>query len=175
MKKYQSFKIVEAGKITEISDLNPDTRMATVHVEGNSEGEIEHKLVSEDWLKKHTPEDESLIGGYLVRYEDGYTSWSPAEAFEGGYKVVESAMATGLGNLTNGFDWAINMVKRGKKVARKGWNNPTIKVFAQFPDKDSANTEPYLVMEKGENDTYKRFPLDLSAESIFADDWVIVD
>lgn len=64
-------------------------------------------------------------------------------------------------------------MKDGAKVARRGWNNPSIKVFVQFPDEHSANTLPYLVMEKGERGVgdYKRFPLDLSAESIFAEDW----
>lgn len=62
-------------------------------------------------------------------------------------------------------------MKDGCKVVRRGWNNPGIKVFAQFPDKGSVNTEPYIVMEKGEGPSYRRFPLDLSAESIFATDW----
>lgn len=64
-------------------------------------------------------------------------------------------------------------MKDGVKVARRGWNNTSIKVFVQFPDEHSANTLPYLVMEKGVRDVgeYKRFPLDLSAESIFAEDW----
>lgn len=34
-----------------------------------------------DWLAKHEPK----VGGYYVEYEDGYTSFSPAEAFEKGY------------------------------------------------------------------------------------------
>lgn len=28
------------------------------------------------------------VGGYLVQYEDGYLSWSPAEAFEKGYTPI---------------------------------------------------------------------------------------
>jgi hypothetical protein len=28
------------------------------------------------------------IGGYLVQYEDGYLSWSPAKAFEDGYTRI---------------------------------------------------------------------------------------
>lgn len=28
--------------------------------------------------------------GYVVVYEDGYISWSPKEAFEGGYKLFET-------------------------------------------------------------------------------------
>lgn len=69
------------------------------------------------------------------------------------------------------FSWALSRMKSGAKTFRRGWNNPSIKVFVQFPDENSKNTEPYMVMEKGEGENYKRFPLDLSAESIFADDW----
>lgn len=32
---------------------------------------------------------ESFTGGYLVVYDDGYTSWSPAKAFEEGYSLDE--------------------------------------------------------------------------------------
>jgi len=28
------------------------------------------------------------VGGYYVRYEDGYESWSPAKAFEEGYTRI---------------------------------------------------------------------------------------
>lgn len=37
-----------------------------------------------DWCAKHKPEE----GGYYVQYEDGYTSYSPAKAFEDGYTKV---------------------------------------------------------------------------------------
>lgn len=89
MKKYQSFKIVEAGVITAIGSTHPVTSMTTLHVTGEKEGEIEHQLVSYDWVIKHSDNiPKNLLGGYLVKYEDGYTSWSPAVAFEGGYKLV---------------------------------------------------------------------------------------
>lgn len=29
------------------------------------------------------------VGGYYVVYEDGYESWSPAEAFEKGYTLIQ--------------------------------------------------------------------------------------
>lgn len=71
------------------------------------------------------------------------------------------------------FSWALLRMKDGARVSRSGWNNPSIQVFVQMPDENSANTLPYLVMEKGSKEAgnYARFPLDLSAESIFADDW----
>lgn len=37
--------------------------------------------VSAEYMEKHDPSP----GGYVVFYEDGYQSWSPAEAFESGY------------------------------------------------------------------------------------------
>ncbi len=50
--------------------------------------------------------------GYNVTYADGYTSWSPKEAFDDAYRPCD-AMSFGL---------AIDALKRGLKVARAGWN-----------------------------------------------------
>lgn len=50
--------------------------------------------------------------GYLVQYKDGYTSWSPAAAFEEAYSKS--------GNFD--FGMAIILLKQGYCVARKGWN-----------------------------------------------------
>lgn len=41
-------------------------------------------LVSIDYFKKHSPKS----GGYYVLYEDGYESFSPADAFEKGYEKL---------------------------------------------------------------------------------------
>ena len=40
--------------------------------------------VNADYVKKHQPK----AGGYFVLYEDGYASWSPAQAFESGYTRI---------------------------------------------------------------------------------------
>ena len=50
--------------------------------------------------------------GYKVRYPDGYESWSPKEVFERAYRPTD-CMSFGL---------AIEAMKKGKKVARRGWN-----------------------------------------------------
>jgi len=42
--------------------------------------------VSEEYMDKHKPE----VGGYFVRYADGYQSYSPAQAFEEGYTLKGS-------------------------------------------------------------------------------------
>ncbi len=57
--------------------------------------------------------------GYLVEYEDGYQSWSPAGVFEKAYRK------------TNGltFGLALEAMKLWKKVARKGWNGKGIFIY----------------------------------------------
>lgn len=40
--------------------------------------------VSADYMTKHNPH----VGGYYVVYKDGYVSFSPADAFEGGYTRI---------------------------------------------------------------------------------------
>ena len=59
------------------------------------------------------PEDENPEDrGYFVKYPDGYISWSPKEVFEEAYRECDS-MPFGL---------AIEAMKKGKRVKRKGWN-----------------------------------------------------
>lgn len=41
-------------------------------------------VVGKSWILKHEPE----VDGYYVVYEDGYTSYSPQEAFEDGYTLA---------------------------------------------------------------------------------------
>jgi hypothetical protein len=50
--------------------------------------------------------------GYKVVYEDGYESWSPKSTFEKAYREIDG--------LT--FGDAIEALKHGMKVTRKGWN-----------------------------------------------------
>jgi Protein of unknown function (DUF2829) len=55
--------------------------------------------------------------GYGVQYEDGYTSWSPKEAFEKAYRISEPGMPQSLT-----FGDALHYLKQGRKVSRAGWN-----------------------------------------------------
>ena len=40
--------------------------------------------VGAEYVRKHNPQ----VGGYYVVHEDGYKSFSPADAFEGGYTRI---------------------------------------------------------------------------------------
>ena len=75
--------------------------------------------------------EDQLVPGYLVEYKDGgeknhpdhagYISWSPADVFDNAYRPT-SGMSFGL---------AIEAMKRGHRVARKGWNGRGICIFLE--------------------------------------------
>ncbi len=78
--RYRCHKEVQALKIQGIGS-GP-----TGHFLVPAESEYEAIPVTEEWMARHKPE----IGGYWVRYDgDGYTSYSPAAAFESGYTRIE--------------------------------------------------------------------------------------
>ena len=52
-------------------------------------------------------------GDYEVTYPDGYKSWCPKDVFEKSNRPIDG--------MTFGF--AIEALKKGLKVARKGWND----------------------------------------------------
>ncbi len=79
MPKYQSHKKVWALKIKSLVIL--DDGGATIIPE--EEG-YEIFYVNQEYVAKHKPQ----VGGYYVMYEGGYESWSPADAFEGGYTKI---------------------------------------------------------------------------------------
>jgi hypothetical protein len=62
-------------------------------------------------IRNYTPDGEDELG-YKVIYQDGYESWSPKKVFDEAYHEVNG--------LT--FGNAVEALKRGEKVTRKGWN-----------------------------------------------------
>lgn len=75
--RYKCHKEVHAAKILKV--FMPETHTYLVlEVNGKEVGITESK----EYGEKHKP----YAGGYYVVYEEGYTSFSPAEAFENGYK-----------------------------------------------------------------------------------------
>lgn len=83
--KYQCIKTVQAARIHTL----------LIHVDGVVDMELRgpndetYKLrMDADWNHKHSPDK----GGYVVVYADGYTSYSPAEAFENGYVLQDKPM-----------------------------------------------------------------------------------
>lgn len=67
--------------------------------------------------RDENPEDE----GYHIRYPDGYESWCPKKQFNEAYRKCD--------NMTFGI--AIEAMKKGNKVARRGWNGKGMFVVYQ--------------------------------------------
>lgn len=86
---WKSHKLVFAAKIvgtTTIAVANPSGRQEDDSgerwtLEGGGVVQVSHGLMARGHLM-------NSAGGYFVRYEDGYESWSPAAAFEGGYTRI---------------------------------------------------------------------------------------
>lgn len=73
--------------------------------------------------RKEIREEEKGNAGYHVKYPDGYESWSPAEPFEKAYR--ESG--------TMAFGTAIELLRQGKSIRRRGWNGKGLFVIKQIP------------------------------------------
>jgi len=77
--KYTCNKVVQALKIEDIHK-NSIGGVSIIPV-----GIFKSFTVSPEYVAKHNP----VVGGYFVLYEDGYESFSPAEAFENGYTLMD--------------------------------------------------------------------------------------
>jgi len=115
--------------------------------------------------------------GYLVRYEDGYISWSPVTQFDEAYRLT-SGMPFGL---------AIEAMKKGLKVARAGWNGNDMFVFLVAGSTFNVSRPPLLgIFAEGTEINYGSH-MDIrkadgsigtwspSNSDSLADDWAIVE
>lgn len=118
------------------------------------------------------PADENLTdNGYLVKYPDGYESWSPAEVFEEAYRAFDDGM---------NFGHAIELMKKGLKVARKGWNGKGMYLFlAQGENLTTCLSEcdfkcaSSVCMKTAQNNICVGWLA--SQADMLADDWMVVD
>ncbi len=80
--RYRSHKEVWALKIKSVASLGVTGEDgALLTPDGDAYARFK---VSADYVHKHNPK----AGGYWVRYDDGYESFSPSEAFESCYTRV---------------------------------------------------------------------------------------
>lgn len=77
---YVGHKIVRALQIRSIEPLSNGGARFTFTEPGYAA-----RAMEPGWVKRH----EAQAGGFLVQYEDGYTSWSPEQAFKNGYTPAE--------------------------------------------------------------------------------------
>ena len=122
--EFKCHKRVKAARIVEI------VGHATLSVDLYLDDGLDPIGVAPDWISKHQPQ----IGSYYVLYNDGYSSVSPAQAFEEGYLEVAPMMTGGVqsdipplaiipgANTNFSFGVALLHLEAGSKVARAGWN-----------------------------------------------------
>lgn len=84
--------------------------------------------------------------GYKVVYQDGYVSWSPKEVFDKAYRPITD-MTFGL---------AIETMKKGFKVARRGWNGKGMFVVYQkgYPEGIPCNKQTADAWGMNEGDLF---------------------
>lgn len=144
------------------------------------------KLIEAEPQTKFEPIDRNghtypiINDGYKVVYPDGYVSWSPKDVFEEAYRRID--------NLT--FGLAIEALKKGFKVARKGWNGKGMFVVYQkgYPQGIPCNIQTAKAWGLHEGDLFKCEPyLQIkmvngshsmwvpSINDVLAEDWEIVE
>ena len=125
------------------------------------------------WMQP--PDENPDDQGYLVRYPDGYESWSPWDVFEEAYRLTDA----------RNFGLALEAAKMGEKIARAGWNGKNSYIFlahapdfntdadiSEFDDQDVECLD-VLVMKT----TQDKFCVGwlASQTDMLADDWYIVE
>lgn len=180
MDKFVSRKIVEAAPII---DVNIETRM----IDHDQRTEIKAYMVVKDDREEDgrrtyviglaTPNKAPAVGDYVVRYSDGYTSWSPKKAFEEGYTSADAMP----------FGDALQALKEGRKVARRGWNGEGMFLFLVPGSTFKVNRAPLLGIYSEGTEINYRPHIDIRTASgeigiwvpsqcdALADDWYIVE
>lgn len=84
--RYQCHKIVRAAKIVGTTTTGGSNHLG-MHLALKDVPDFA-PFVTTQWVGQHV-KGPDVEGGYLVMYDDGYTSWSPAKAFEEGYTLLD--------------------------------------------------------------------------------------
>jgi hypothetical protein len=131
------------------------------------------------------PEDEDGTDeGMLVEYVDGgkantedfsgYVSWSPIDVFKNAYREIDGMT----------FGAAVENIKRGKKIARAGWNGRGMFVyyvpggdFKSMTDVakslgDTVHYNPYMAIKNVNGTVSTWVP---SVNDVLSEDWCVVE
>lgn len=169
MEKYLGVKVIEAKSMTKHSAIGCEYLSQYV---GKA-------------LSREEQDELKLEEGYEVNYGNGYVSWSPKGVFEKAYRKIDG--------LT--FGLAIEALKLGKCIARKGWNGKGMFITKQVPGIIGLDTVPKmaslnketkdLILDSGNPIDYQSQMLIIkpdgtadswvaSSSDTFAEDWYIV-
>ena len=123
------------------------------------------------------PQVKDGVDGYKVVYSDNYTSWSPKNVFEEAYREIDN-MSFGL---------ALEALRKGFKVARKGWNGKNMFLYYVSDGKYPAKTDiAKTISDENGNVEYCGYiaiktvqgyvsPWNPSQMDMLAEDWIILE
>lgn len=80
-------------------------------------------------------------------------------------------------NQSINFSVALEILKKGKSVARSGWNGKGMFITLQIPDENSKMSLPYMYItypEEAVNTPGARCPWLASQTDLLAEDWYVV-
>ena len=125
--------------------------------------------------KDRTARPEDVTGdGYLVTYPpDGYQAWCPKDVFDKANRPCDAMP----------FGFAVEALKQGKRVCRKGWNGKGMWLRHvspytddQFKITETEKAEGTLLDYIGMKTADEGFvPWLASQTDMLADDWMILD
>ena len=151
--EYQCHKKVRAFKISSIED-HGDVFVL------NGETSLQACVVFKSFIDKHNPE----VGGYYVRYRDGYESFSPADAFEDGYSLITdepqvSNCTPTAQEVTISKKEYFNLLQRDLELA--ALNNAGVDNWEGYDISRDYLDEIILDLEEGEFKTFMKQNFDL--------------
>lgn len=134
----------------------------------NQKASMTHKYIGTKIVTAWAAEKDGQPG-YGVKYADGYTSWSPKEAFEDAYRDIEGPTQA----LT--FSDALHMLKLGKKLSRAGWNGKGLWLEYHQPmaDVDLHYIRMSYPVNSNAYPKGARVPWLPSQTDMLAEDWVV--
>ena len=170
MSKFIGIKMVEAVPMTAQTAKSKGYRVSTNHYYTNDNSQDKNFI------------DYDFNEGYEVTYPDGYKSWCPKHVFDEANRPIT--------DMTFGF--AIEALKKGLKVARKGWNGKgmylwlkpavTIKsdwckdpMLKEIVDANGGETEALgtICMKTADNKILSGWLA--SQTDVLSEDWVIIE
>ncbi len=157
--RYKSHKIVHALKIKE---LEFEGGTCLIVFEDKEYAPVDVGL---KYYNKHKPQS----GGYYVVYEDGYKSWSPAEAFESGYTLVPESRSSSF-DCALALGGKIHWQDLAKQLAEVWWEVTKVGGTLQHGYLDKPETMFSVVLEKhGGQCFHGETPMEAWKK---ADDWI---
>ena len=157
-------------------------RMHQVEAEPMTHGDFMKRMGA---IHDMMSEQDAKAEGYLVVYPDGYKSWCPKAQFEAAGRPCDGMT----------FGMAIEEMKRGKKVARRGWNGkgmwicvplfdgprkiPAVDIWgkpnAEYAEQNggTARVMPYVTMKTADGAIVMGWLA--SQTDMLAEDWAIVE